>query len=89
MGVADFSPLLSEKDELADTDLLYVDTVNHGVRVGIDEESVTGAAFTEILVASGANPPDDKIDFVVDRPFIFVVKSSDSLPLFVGIVNQV
>lgn len=89
MGVADFSPLLSDEDELADKDLLYVDTVNHGVRVGIDEESVTGAAYTEILLAAGANPPDDKIDFVVNRPFIFVVKSSDSLPLFVGIVNQV
>ncbi len=89
MNTADFSPLLSSEDELADKNMLYVDTVNHGVRVGIDEESVTGAAYTEILVSAGAYPPEDEIDFVVDRPFIFVVKSSDSLPLFVGIVNQV
>lgn len=78
---ADFSPIMSAIE-------VKISDVNHGVRVSIDEESVTGGAYTEVLTAFGTLP-DDEIDFVVDRPFIFVVKSADRLPLFVGIVNQI
>ena len=81
-NTADFSPLLSDKD-------VFISDVNHGVRVSIDEESVTGAAYTEVIASGSAYIPDNEVDFVVDRPFIFVVKSGDSLPLFVGVVNQV
>lgn len=81
-SIADFSPIISAED-------VEISDVKHGVRVSIDEESVTGAAYTEVRVSFGTKPPSDEIDFVVDRPFIFVVKSSDNLPIFVGVVNQV
>jgi len=32
-------------------------------------------------------PPDDIIDFVLDRPFVFAI-TSDQLPLFVGTLNM-
>ena len=79
---SDFSPLISQVDEV------YIDKASHGVRVSIDEEGVTGAAYTEISLLNGATPPKEEIDFVVDRPFIFVVTGADNLPLFVGVVNQ-
>ncbi len=78
---ADFSPLSSDND-------ISIDKVNHGVRVSIDEDGVTGAAYTEIVFA-GSLMPSDEVDFIVNRPFIFVVKSADNMPLFVGIVNEV
>ena len=28
------------------------------------------------------------MDFVLDRPFAFVIESQDGLPLFAGIVNE-
>jgi hypothetical protein len=34
-------------------------------------------------------PLQDEIDFVLDRPFLFVITGEDGLPLFIGIVNQV
>ena len=68
----------------------FVSDVEHAARVTIDEEGVTAAAYTLILVAGAAAPdPNQKeIDFVLDRPFLFVVESKDGLPLFTGIVNN-
>ena len=82
MKSADFSPLLSGTTDA------YIDSVSHKARVTIDEEGVTAAAYTELRLNGSARPPEDEIDFVVDRPFIFVITGTDSLPLFIGVVNN-
>jgi len=82
MGIADFSPLLQEKDGG------FVSDVKHAARVAVDEEGVTAAAYTMIMRAGAGMPPEEEMDFVLDRPFVFVIESRDSLPLFAGIVNQ-
>lgn len=79
-GDADFSPI-------SDDNGLYVTDAKHAARVMIDEKGVTGAAYTLVLCGAGA-PPDETVDFVLDRPFLFVVLGHDGLPLFVGVVNQ-
>ena len=33
-------------------------------------------------------PPDDEVDFTLDRPFLFAVTGDSDLPLFTGVVNQ-
>ena len=76
---ADFSEFLPENKP-------SVSKMEHGVRVSIDEESCSGAAYFEV-VAWGASPSEE-VDFTLDRPFIFVVTSPDGLPLFVGVVNN-
>ncbi len=77
---SDFSPII-------DGESLCVRKVSHGARVKLDEEGVVAAAYT--LIDAGSNGrPDDEVDFVLDRPFIFVITNSDGLPLFVGVVNQ-
>lgn len=81
--VSDFSPLTVDFDEP-----VWLSEVKHGVRVAIDEEGVTAAAYMVLPMAGAAMPPEDEIDFVVDRPFIFVVTSEDGLPLFAGVINQ-
>lgn len=67
---------------------LVLSRASHGARVQIDEEGCTAAAYTELPLAGAAEPPDEIIDFVLDRPFIFVITSSVGLPLFVGVVND-
>lgn len=79
---ADFSPLLSDKTDAC------IDSISHKARVTIDEKGVTAAAYTELHLAGSAMPPEDEIDFVLDRPFIFVITGTDSLPLFIGVVNN-
>lgn len=78
---ADFSPILpSDEAELTE--------IRHAVRVMIDEEGCSAAAFTSILVGA-TGMPTEEVTFVLDRPFIFVITSEVGLPLFVGVVNTV
>ena len=56
--------------------------------VEIDEEGVTGAAYTELAMA-GAGMPQEETDFVLDRPFFFNVVSPDGSLLFSGIVQTI
>ena len=37
---------------------------------------------------SSAEEESQPIDFVLDRPFLFVTLNPDGLPMFIGIVNQ-
>lgn len=82
MNEANFTPILPTRDDG------YVSDVKHAARVAIDEKGVTAAAFTLILRCGAAPPPEEEIDFVLDRPFMFCVESQDDLPLFTGIVND-
>lgn len=84
--LADFSALIPQTDDLANP---YVESIEHAARVSINEDGVTAAAYT-LIVSYGATaqpPVQEEIDFVLDRPFLFVVES-DNMPLFTGIVNN-
>lgn len=79
MSQADFTPL-TESVPVA------VAQIRNGARVAIDEEGVTAAAFTAIIGAGAAMPPEEEMDFVLDRPFAFVITGLDGLPLLTGTV---
>ena len=81
-GAADFSPIAENLSEA------YFSEVQHAVRVTVDEEGVTAAAYTEIMEAGAAEPPTEEIEFKLNRPFIFAITGRDGLPMFVGVVNQ-
>ncbi len=66
----------------------FLDTMVHGARVTVDEKGCKAAAFTMMLCGATAAPLDE-INFVLDRPFVFVIGGYDGLPLFIGTVNNV
>ena len=82
--ISNFTPMLEDE-----TIPVEVTEANHAARVLIDEEGCTAAAFTVIMAESGAaESPEEEVDFVLDRPFLFCITSGYSgLPLFVGVVN--
>jgi len=83
-NVSNFDPLEASTD-----DPLYVSKAQHAARVKVDEEGCEAAAYTVIMVDCGANmPPDDEVDFTLDRPFLFAITGDSGLPLFTGVVNQ-
>lgn len=91
MGVTDiFDYTVSDFTPMTDTPMLYVSQISHAARIAIDEEGCIAAAFAVINMEPGAMPPPDldEIDFVLDRPFLFIVSSRDNLPLFAGVVNE-
>ena len=81
---SDFSPIIEPKGG----EELRVSKVSHAARVKVDEKGVVATSYVVIDMPGSAAPPDDEVDFVLDRPFIFVITNRDGLPLFVGVVNQ-
>lgn len=90
LGVTDiFDPAISDFTPMTtDVGKIYLSQAQHAVRVKIDEEGCTAASYTALAAAGAALPPEEEIDFVLDRPFIFVITGGGGLPLFVGIVSQ-
>ncbi len=90
LGVTDiFDPSKANFDPLTDIEDVFLDKAEHSVRVAIDEDGCTAAAYTVMMLAGMGMPPNDEIDFTVDRPFVFVITSDVGLPLFVGVVNNI
>ena len=86
MGVTDaFAPGMADFSAITGDMPVHFSAASQAVRVKIDEEGVEAAAFIS-LPGAGGTPPDETIDFVLDRPFIFIITSS--IPLFAGVVNQ-
>ena len=83
-GVADFSSLLAEPDGA------YLDGVMHSARVKIDEEGVEAAAYTVMMAYGAALPlePEEIVDFVLNRPFLFAIRTDNGMTLFAGIVEN-
>ena len=78
---ADFS-------NLTDMDGVFIGSATHDARVKVDEEGCEAAAFTAIMYCGTAMPPDERVEFKLDRPFLFALMGIDGLPLFYGVVNQ-
>ena len=90
LGITDvFDSTVSDFTSISDTPGMFLNRIDHAVRVAIDEEGCVGAAFTVMPVAGMPLPkPGEEIDFTLDRPFLFVVSSRDDLPLFAGTVCE-
>ncbi len=89
LGVTDvFQPDTADFGSICPGQELYANKMDHAARVAVDEDGVTAAAYTVIGNAAGGMPPDEEVNFVLDRPFLFVITSRDGLPLFTGIVNE-
>ena len=87
MGVTDvFSLSSADFSAITGDTPVYLAAANQSVRVQIDEEGVKAAAYIEFIGAGSAAPPDEIIDFVLDRPFLFAITTG--FPLFIGTVNH-
>ena len=80
---ADFSLLTDEAEGV------FLSRAEHAAMVEIDEEGVTGAAYTALMLDGAAAIQPEPVDFVLDRPFCFVVTGLDGSILFAGIVNNI
>ena len=80
---ADFSNILSDAP-----DGTALSKAQHSVRVAIDEEGCTASAFTAMMICGAAMPPDERMDFILDRPFVFVIQSDSNDTLFAGVINN-
>ena len=80
--ISDFSALTTDLDDI------YLSQARQDVRFIADEEGISAVAATLMTAAGNAMAPEDRVEFTLDRPFLFLLTDSNGLPLFVGIVNS-
>lgn len=78
----DFTGVLASQDEP-----VFVSKVQHAARVAIDEEGVTAAAYTAAMLDGMGAGPDEVVEFIADRPFMFAITGPGNTLLFSGIVE--
>ncbi len=92
LGVHDvFDYTVSDFTPMSDCiEYVYVSQAEHAARVSVDEDGCEAAAYAVMMLeATGAPIFSDTLDFILDRPFLFVITGCGDQPLFIGIVNQV
>ena len=78
-GEADFSGI-------SDQEPLFISNIRQNAHLGIDEEGVEGAAYTEIMYA-GAALPKDEAEMILDRPFLYAIENNGQI-VFIGICEN-
>lgn len=89
LGVRDaFSQMDADLSDLCKSPA-FVSSIQHIVRLKIDEEGGEGAAATVVTMApTSMAPQEEKIELIFNRPFLFSLTSLEGEPLFTGIVND-
>ena len=57
----------------------------------VNEQGAKAVSYFYMDAVATSPPPKElqEINFTVDRPFIFIIRNAEGLPLFVGVINQV
>ena len=79
----------SELEEMVKSKNLKVDKVVHKALVNVDYEGTEGAASTAINIVPLSANFGDRVEFIADRPFMFLVFDKvNNIPILVGrVVN--
>lgn len=73
---------------IAGTKPLFISGVRQNLSISINEKGCEAAAYTQINLA-GSGPPQETIEMILDRPFIFAITGgAGDAPLFIGVVNN-
>jgi serpin B len=82
-GRADLSGIAGKPGDL------YVRSVVHEAYLRVDEAGTEAAAATGVGISASALPAQPPVEFVVDRPFAFVLRDvKTGAVLFIGVVSR-
>ncbi len=87
MGCGRMFTALAEFGGISDIPLI-VSYVKQDAGIELTEEGVKAAAVTAIGITESSVGPGSHIEIVLDRPFIYVIRDSNAVPLFVGVMNN-
>lgn len=85
-NTADFSSMIdvSAKEDNG----IFISQVIQETHVGIDEDGVEAAAYTEIMMTEGAAAEEQELyELNLNRPFLFGIISDTGVPMFLGVCN--
>lgn len=80
--LADFTPISTMPE-------VFLEKAEQTTRFKVNEEGIEAATCVEFRALAAGIPPElDEVKFVLDRPFVFMVVSRDTVPAFVGKVEN-
>lgn len=87
MGLeAAFTPGLADFSRMGDrSNGYYLSEVLHAAKLQVNEKGTEAAAATLVAPGSGAPPPEQGVELLLDRPFLYgIFDRQNGLPLFLG-----
>lgn len=84
-----FDMALCPLTKLCDDDPCYIGKAEQGTSIAIDENGCEAASYVEMDLRCGAamRDPNEEVDMILSRPFVFAILSDNDVPLFLGVVN--
>lgn len=64
-----------------------IGNITQGTHIAVDEKGVEASAYTMIDVA-GTGAPTEKVDMILNRPFLYAITTADNTPLFIGVCGN-
>lgn len=92
LGVREaFDPLSAAFGEMTDSpEKLYISNIIQAAKIICDEDGTEAAAATLVAMDGGAAmPAEDIIEFTVDRPFLYEIKTASGETLFMGVMQDI
>lgn len=84
-----FDPVMADFSVITGEPNLYITDVLHKATVSVNEKGTEAAAATAVVMALKSAPPQEPINLVIDRPFLFAIQHLPSNTiLFMGRVLQ-
>lgn len=69
---------------------LYISKIIQAAKIVCDEEGTEAAAATMVTMDAGAAMPvEETIEFTVDRPFLYEIKTASGETLFMGVMQDI
>jgi serine protease inhibitor len=66
----------------------WIDQINQTSRISLDEDGIEASNFTEVVMYGAPPPPDEIVEFNLDRPFILLIRGTSRNAIFMAVVNQ-
>lgn len=92
LGVREaFDPLTAAFGEITDSsEKLYISKIIQAAKIICDEDGTEAAAATLVTMDAGAAmPAEDIVEFTVDRPFLYEIKTASGETLFMGVMQDI
>lgn len=92
LGVREaFDPQAAAFGKMTDSpEKLYISKIIQAAKIICDEDGTEAAAATlAAMDAGGAMPAEDIIEFTVDRPFLYEIKTASGETLFMGVMQDI
>lgn len=88
LGINDAFTDAADFSGITDSLRILIDKIEQGTYIDVSENGVEAAAYTAIMMKNTAAAIGEPVELKFNRPFIYCIKDSNDIPMFIGIVEN-